>query len=238
MQILELLVQLPQLGVLYLQGNPCVKRIAHYRKVVVARMPKLKYLDDRPVFDEERLRAEAWFAAFQAGGLAAAKDAEKGEIERQKQEKADRDERNFRGMFRLQGCFGLDTGHACGVCMFYVQPLRNSFEAGVKARASPSLARKMMNTQKKRQAHRVQHRRRWCRKTRAPACRRRLKTLMQTQLRRCRHKSCPVRLMRWCPHAQHHQHQPLTIWMRLIDAQRLPATLRMNFLQFYFCFHR
>lgn len=65
-------------------------------------MPKLKYLDDRPVFDEERLRAEVWYAAFQAGGLAAAKDAEKGEIERQKQEKADRDERNFRGTFKLQ----------------------------------------------------------------------------------------------------------------------------------------
>ena len=88
---------MPNLGVLYLQGNPCVKKIQHYRKVVTARMPTLKYLDDRPVFEDERLRAEAWYAAFQTGGIAAAKEAEKNEIERQKQEKADRDERNFRG---------------------------------------------------------------------------------------------------------------------------------------------
>jgi dynein assembly factor 1 len=96
-QVLDVLVQLPRLSVLYLQGNGCVKRIPHYRKVVVARLPHLKYLDDRPVFDDERLRAEAWFEAFEAGGLPAAKEAEKLEIERQKKEKEERDLRNFLG---------------------------------------------------------------------------------------------------------------------------------------------
>ncbi len=60
MQVLEILVQLPAIAVLYLQGNSCVKKIPYYRKVVIARMPHLKYLDDRPVFEDERLRAEAW----------------------------------------------------------------------------------------------------------------------------------------------------------------------------------
>lgn len=96
--VLEVLVQLPALGVLYLQGNPAVKSIPHYRKVVIARIPSLKYLDDRPVFEEERLRVEAWYRAFLTGGLPAAKDAEKAEVERQRVEKAERDERNFRGV--------------------------------------------------------------------------------------------------------------------------------------------
>jgi hypothetical protein len=95
--VLEVLVQLPQLGVLYLQGNPCVKKIAHYRKVVIGRIPTLKYLDDRPVFEEERLRCDAWYAAFVSEGLVAAKAAEKSEMERQRKEKEERDERNFRG---------------------------------------------------------------------------------------------------------------------------------------------
>lgn len=60
--MLDLLVQLPKLAVLYLQGNPCVKEIKHYRKTVIARIPSLRFLDDRPVFDEERLRVEAWYA--------------------------------------------------------------------------------------------------------------------------------------------------------------------------------
>lgn len=34
---------------------------------MVARIPTLRYLDDRPVFDDERERAEAWYAAFQIG---------------------------------------------------------------------------------------------------------------------------------------------------------------------------
>jgi dynein assembly factor 1, axonemal len=97
-QVLEVLVQLPQLGVLYLQGNPCVKKIQHYRKVVIGRIPTLKYLDDRPVFEEERQRCDAWYAAFVSEGLSAAKAAEKAEMERQRKEKEERDERNFRGL--------------------------------------------------------------------------------------------------------------------------------------------
>jgi len=41
------------------------KRIQNYRKTLISRLPKLKYLDDRPVFDEDRRHAEA----FSRGGI-------------------------------------------------------------------------------------------------------------------------------------------------------------------------
>lgn len=58
--IVDILAQLPNLKVLYLQGNEVVKHIKQYRKTLVYRCRKLKYLDDRPVFDDERRRVEAW----------------------------------------------------------------------------------------------------------------------------------------------------------------------------------
>ena len=48
------------LSVLYLRGNPAVSAIRGYRKTLIARLPGLNYLDDRPVFETERLCAEAW----------------------------------------------------------------------------------------------------------------------------------------------------------------------------------
>ena len=39
------------LAVLYLHGNDVCKKIQHYRKTIIHRLPKLKYLDDRPVFE-------------------------------------------------------------------------------------------------------------------------------------------------------------------------------------------
>jgi dynein assembly factor 1 len=61
----EVFCKMKHLKVLYLKGNPVVKQIPHYRKTVIASLPNLKYLDDRPVFDEDRRYAEA----FVAGGL-------------------------------------------------------------------------------------------------------------------------------------------------------------------------
>lgn len=46
--IVDILAQVPDLRVLYLQGNPVVKEIRHYRKTIVSRCKNLKYLDDRP----------------------------------------------------------------------------------------------------------------------------------------------------------------------------------------------
>ena len=56
---------MPNLKVLYLQGNGCVSKIKNYRKTLISKLPNLKYLDDRPVFVDDRRNAEA----FARGGL-------------------------------------------------------------------------------------------------------------------------------------------------------------------------
>lgn len=57
--------KMPNLAVLYLNGNGVTKNIRNYRKTLISRIPTLKYLDDRPVFPEDRRAAEA----FARGGL-------------------------------------------------------------------------------------------------------------------------------------------------------------------------
>lgn len=52
--LLEVLKKLPNLACLYLTGNPFVSNLKNYRKTLIASLPELKYLDDRPVFETER----------------------------------------------------------------------------------------------------------------------------------------------------------------------------------------
>ena len=59
-EFLEILKNIPSLAVLYLQNNPICKKIPNYRKRLISLIPNLKYLDDRPVFEEDRRYAEAW----------------------------------------------------------------------------------------------------------------------------------------------------------------------------------
>lgn len=92
----RILVKLPNLRCLYLLGNPVVKKIKYYRKTLIAKIPGLKYLDDRPVFDADRLRAEAFARGFAEGGKKAAQAAERAEIVRQREEKKMQDDRNHR----------------------------------------------------------------------------------------------------------------------------------------------
>ena len=61
-----MLEALPRLTVLYLIGNPLVSVMSSYRMRVIARLPRLAYLDDAPIFGDERPRAESWFKAFAA----------------------------------------------------------------------------------------------------------------------------------------------------------------------------
>ena len=66
--VLDIFAAMPDLRVLYLMGNPVVKNIRNYRRTVVSRCKSLKYLDDRPVFDEERRRTDAWAKVIELGG--------------------------------------------------------------------------------------------------------------------------------------------------------------------------
>lgn len=70
-KILEILKAMPCLTNLNMKGNPCISKIKHYRKVLISAIPKLNYLDGRPVFPNEREIAEA----FVSEGMS--RDAEK-----------------------------------------------------------------------------------------------------------------------------------------------------------------
>lgn len=103
--LLEILERLPNLKALQLSGNPCIRSITNYRKTVVARCKSLLYLDDRPVFDDERRLVTAWAT----GGL----DAEKKERQLMKQEEEERHQRRLREfremMAAARGDDALDT---------------------------------------------------------------------------------------------------------------------------------
>lgn len=92
--VVNVFAQLPALRVLYLQGNPVVRKIKHFRKTIVS---KCRHLDDRPVFEDERRRTDAWSAVLEAGGtLDQAHEAERQELFLIRKEKDERDERNFK----------------------------------------------------------------------------------------------------------------------------------------------
>ena len=82
----EIFEKMADLKVLYLQGNPVTKKIKNYRKTLVAKLKKLVYLDDRPVFEDDRRYAEA----YAKGGI----DEERRERDVVKKEKQDKDNAN------------------------------------------------------------------------------------------------------------------------------------------------
>lgn len=100
--LVDLLASLKDLRVLYLQGNPCVRKIPYYRKLLIAKLKKLKYLDDRPVFDDERRRVEAFVEALAINkSKEEALEAERVEVRKIREEKDAADERNFRAFEEL-----------------------------------------------------------------------------------------------------------------------------------------
>eukprot|EP00070_Physeter_catodon_P015602 XP_023973622.2 dynein assembly factor 1, axonemal-like [Physeter catodon] len=91
--ITDILPQLPALKVLYLQGNPVVRKIPNYRKTVINTLKALKYLDDRPVFPEDRRCAEA----FARGGVT----EERNELKKIREEKEAINLRNRTAFLKL-----------------------------------------------------------------------------------------------------------------------------------------
>jgi len=72
--VMEVFKAMKNLHVLNLMGNPCIRNIDSYRRNMIVNCKMLTYLDDRPVFDQERACCEAWAI----GG----REAEKEERER------------------------------------------------------------------------------------------------------------------------------------------------------------
>jgi hypothetical protein len=83
----EVLMRMPQLACLYLKGNDVAKKIPNYRKSVIVNIPSLTYLDDRPVFTDDRRAA----VAFNRGGL----EEERAERRRIRAEKDANHDRNM-----------------------------------------------------------------------------------------------------------------------------------------------
>jgi dynein assembly factor 1 len=44
----------------YLQNNGFNKKVSHYRKTLITKIPTLKYIDDKPIFEDEKRYADAW----------------------------------------------------------------------------------------------------------------------------------------------------------------------------------
>lgn len=92
--IVDLLAECKNLVLVYLKGNPCVKKIKFYRRNLIYRIKKLNYLDDRPVFPEERRRSVAFMEALNADGIKAAQKSEQEELQKIKREKREREQAN------------------------------------------------------------------------------------------------------------------------------------------------
>lgn len=86
----DVLSQMKNLRVLYMKGNSIQKNMKYYRKTLIASLPNLQYLDDRPVFEDER----RWVTAWSTGGL----EAEQEERRKIIKEKENRHKASVDGM--------------------------------------------------------------------------------------------------------------------------------------------
>merc|ERR1719450_1022658 len=81
------------LRVLYLKGNSASKKVVNYRKSLTVYCKDLRYLDDRPVFEDDRRTAEA----FNRGGI----EEQRAEQKRIREEKSEAHERNMRAFSEM-----------------------------------------------------------------------------------------------------------------------------------------
>jgi len=84
----EVFARMKSLRVLYLKGNGAAKKIVNYRKSLTVYCKDMRYIDDRPVFEDDRRQAEA----FNRGGI----EEQRAEQKRIREEKNEQEERNRR----------------------------------------------------------------------------------------------------------------------------------------------
>ena len=60
-KIFEIFLKMKNLKVLYFKGNEVIKSIKNYRRYLISYLTNLTYLDDRPIKDEDRVGAIAFF---------------------------------------------------------------------------------------------------------------------------------------------------------------------------------
>lgn len=89
----EVFARMSSLRVLYLKGNPAAKKIVNYRKSLTVYCKDLRYLDDRPVFEDDRRTAEA----FNRGGI----EEQRREQKLIREEKNDKHERNMKAFSEM-----------------------------------------------------------------------------------------------------------------------------------------
>ena len=80
---------------LYLLGNEVIRKIPAYRKTLVTKLRELRYLDDRPVFEDDRRNAEAYCR----GGVEAERE-ERALITAEKRAENEKRHNDFKEMMR------------------------------------------------------------------------------------------------------------------------------------------
>ena len=89
----EILTKFNDLRVIYLKGNDVVRKIPNYRKTLISKIDTLKYIDDKPIFDDEKRFA----LAFARGGY----EEEKKERARYREEIRQKEEQRIRDFCKM-----------------------------------------------------------------------------------------------------------------------------------------
>lgn len=102
----EYLTKIKGLRVLYLSGNECTRKISNYRKTLIAKISDIRYIDDRPVFDDERRFA----LAFARGGI----EEERKERALYRQEQKEKEEKRIKDFIDMMNKYKGEKGDESG----------------------------------------------------------------------------------------------------------------------------
>lgn len=104
-KLIDILGQCQELRVLYLKANPILKHIPHYRKTIIWTCRQLRYLDDSPVFENERRRCDAWGNVLDKNGtMEEAQAAERATMETIRKEEREQEDKNWMHMKDIANC--------------------------------------------------------------------------------------------------------------------------------------